>query len=336
MLMPGLPPRAALLWAKLDLYYQNGSRATSDQGVYLHHIQIHNLDAKRVRKAYCFGEWASMGRPTEIFLSAGASDYEPGFYFTDPAGKLNSGYLTGDEKERYLMNGEVVNYRNERIEVYPTVEIEYMPSIPKGCMESTIMLFSVTGCTAQNPTLELLPGPGVKAWNITSDPFPLPEEGLILNALGHIHDGGTRVESFLNGKPVCDSKAIYGNPATAVHDHLGDNQETVVSMTECSDIIPVKKGDAIKLVAHYDLNKHPARAMAGEHSHEMMSQMGVQTMYFAAKKPSSIVNWSPELGGDVASAPVVAPAAAGPVAPAPRPAADDDAEEDDDRRSRRE
>ena len=56
----------------------------------------------------------------------------------------------------------------------------------------------------------------------------------------------------LNGKVICDSKAIYGGIST----NAGD-QGTISAMQYCTNPTKVKKGDVITLEANYDLELHP-------------------------------------------------------------------------------
>jgi hypothetical protein len=97
--------------------------------------------------------------------------------------------------------------------------------------------------------------------------------------------------ALLNGKPFCVSKAEYGtsyevattpsNQTTAgaqpaggmkgmggMHEHSRRETPTnsttekkalttISKMSDCVTTYPVKQGDKIKLVAHYDLNAHP-------------------------------------------------------------------------------
>jgi hypothetical protein len=53
----------------------------------------------------------------------------------------------------------------------------------------------------------------------------------------------------INGKEVCESKAIYGNG--------GEDYETIHNMSGCPSDIPLKKGDELVLKSVYDLASHP-------------------------------------------------------------------------------
>lgn len=79
---------------------------------------------------------------------------------------------------------------------------------------------------------------------------------------------------MINNKTVCESAAVYGG----VGEQSGQ-WATVSDMTDCNDLIPVKKGDILTLSATYDLEAHPAR----EHSSGgMAEEMGLIKFRFAA------------------------------------------------------
>jgi hypothetical protein len=71
-----------------------------------------------------------------------------------------------------------------------------------------------------------------------------------------MHDGGTGVNMYVNGKVYCKSKAIYGGPGGTIILE-GKTWATIATMTECNDPIPVKKGDKLKIEATYDTKEHP-------------------------------------------------------------------------------
>jgi hypothetical protein len=107
------------------------------------------------------------------------------------------------------------------------------------------------------------------------------------------------MDLFLNDKYVCSSVATYGTRSDSGaemggHSH-GDssggkggakkeelNIKTIASMSTCRGPFAVKKGDSLKLIAEYDLSKHPLRQSAsGGKAADVMGMMGVS---FAALK----------------------------------------------------
>jgi len=74
-----------------------------------------------------------------------------------------------------------------------------------------------------------------------------------------MHDGGTGITLSVNGKEVCDSKAIYGGETgTWKGGEGGKGWATMSGISDCSGPIKIAKGDKLYLQADYDLVKHPA------------------------------------------------------------------------------
>jgi len=69
-----------------------------------------------------------------------------------------------------------------------------------------------------------------------------------------LHDGGESMTVFLNEKPVCVSKAVYG---TKMKSENGKEWTTISQMTDCLDAVRVKKGDKIALETKFDEKSHP-------------------------------------------------------------------------------
>jgi hypothetical protein len=79
--------------------------------------------------------------------------------------------------------------------------------------------------------------------------------GKIFNIQAHVHDGGISVALKLNGKQVCNSKAIYGGEkGTASVD--GEKWETIQGYKACPQPIDLKFGDQLLVEAIYDLKAH--------------------------------------------------------------------------------
>ena len=62
---------------------------------------------------------------------------------------------------------------------------------------------------------------------------------------GHLHNGGEKVITYLNGKEICTSIAEY------------DGSNGIFGMSACDKPIKVKKGDVVSLKSVYDIVKHP-------------------------------------------------------------------------------
>ena len=102
---------------------------------------------------------------------------------------------------------------------------------------------------------------------------------------------------LLNNKFTCASNAIYGDKAQSASgmgssgmaggkSNKGGKQsstsiKTISKMTACRGPFPVKKGDSMKLVAEYDLKKHPLRQTSSGKAADVMAMMGIS---FTKKK----------------------------------------------------
>jgi hypothetical protein len=63
---------------------------------------------------------------------------------------------------------------------------------------------------------------------------------------------------FLNDKRICLSSAEYGTTMGVSKASAGGQPWTTISkMSDCTDAIPVKKGDKLRLEAAYDEKTHP-------------------------------------------------------------------------------
>ncbi|KAF2395731.1 hypothetical protein EJ06DRAFT_534661 [Trichodelitschia bisporula] len=94
-----------------------------------------------------------------------------------------------------------------------------------------------------------------------------------------MHDGGTGVAAYVNGKLVCDSRATYGSAGSKLIVN-GKEWKTISKMSECTEPIPLKKGDKIRLEAGWDNVAHPLRVSGNE----TQSNMGFMTITYV---PSS-------------------------------------------------
>jgi hypothetical protein len=92
-------------------------------------------------------------------------------------------------------------------------------------------------------------------------------EGELINASGHLHDGGQHVQVLVEGKPSCKSVATYGGdpayiqkPSMGGHSHgHGGAMKHISSMTICSgDSLhqrSVRLGQKWEIQGYYDYKK---------------------------------------------------------------------------------
>jgi len=216
--------------------------------------------------------------------------------YTSDDGTRNTGYHVGAQ-DTFTGWAEIVNYNKEQKKIYVFYDLEWVPGI-QGDDVKTVTLTATCGSSAMIKLSQTGPT------NTTSGTFYFMEDGNVLGARGHLHDGGVKVSLYLNDKMTCASNAIYGDRAadspgmggsstSGGHSHAGgsgmaggkstESIKTISGMTACIGPYPVKKGDTMKLIAEYDLTKHPLRSTGpgGGKAADVMGMMGVS---FSAKK----------------------------------------------------
>jgi hypothetical protein len=255
----GLPDESAILTAKTGLVFEDGSPAAFSNGVYVHHILIADMNKPTAPFAMCPGvhseakwsEWLS-GYIVEA-VGAGLIQtgndvvHEPNFYGTR-RGNLKSAFLTG-LNDLYLMQAEIVNYNPTNKTVFLTMELEYLDDRPKNWVDSSTVVLSATGCA---PPGYQPPDHSAK-FNHTSKKFEIKQNGWIINTRGHLHDGGTAIELWLDNKLICHSVPTYGPPPGG----KVDSGLTIVDMSWCYDPVRIKKGDTLTVKTFYDTTVHP-------------------------------------------------------------------------------
>jgi hypothetical protein len=139
----GICASCTVLYAKADTHFLNSTRASISSGLYNHHVLV--LDsAKRTLPWYLCDEKKDLGAIKSAgFIVTGVD--EAANYFTSPDGTFNSGYWIGENQNKFVMNAELTNYRDHGIDVYVTLEVEYVPARIEGWSDASVSLLSVTG-----------------------------------------------------------------------------------------------------------------------------------------------------------------------------------------------
>jgi hypothetical protein len=257
---------------------EDGSRVDIAEGAYLHHLLIININ-KSVRSFYncaIADDPPTKGSPSSYFLGSGVDDSE--YYFTTPDGKYNSGYYIG-KTDQFMLQAEIVNYNPKPQKWYIAADVEYTPGKGVGVEDVSVTDFNVVTCSGFIDA-GYHPPKGEAQYAKTSPKFILSQDGTILRALGHLHDGGTNIQLLINGKLVCDSRATYGGAQGTLVNEDGSKWESISSMSSCRDPVPVKKGDVMTIVSVYDTSLHPLRQSPNGHR---MEEMGIYTIFFATK-----------------------------------------------------
>lgn len=109
-----------VLAGKVDVVFENGTRADLQSGIYLHHLVAIDMSKKAPPFVKNCPGIASSISP---FLGGAVDGFTQ--YYTTPDGKFESGYQI--QNSNFMMQAEMVNYRPEQQKVYIQVDIEYMP-----------------------------------------------------------------------------------------------------------------------------------------------------------------------------------------------------------------
>src|ERR1700712_3470440 len=130
-LADGFPRDITILKSNTTVIYADGSKADVTNGIYSHHTYMSNID-KTIPVWFTCGSRNSMFTsllPGSLFV--GGSEDRYGGYFTTPDGSFNSGYYIG-QKDKLVLNGDLVNSSDESKTVYTLNEIEYIPGKVRG------------------------------------------------------------------------------------------------------------------------------------------------------------------------------------------------------------
>ncbi|KAF2429085.1 hypothetical protein EJ08DRAFT_680230 [Tothia fuscella] len=271
-----------VLAGKMDIVFENGTRADISGGVYLHHVIT--IDLTKQRKAWLTGCSGALGSSPAAKPNVPGGAGAPGGglntfiggavdafvqYYTTPDGKFNSGYFIDNNK--FMMQVEMINYRPDEQTVYISTDLEYIDGHVGG--DATQGVLSATGCGAAPSNWK--PAKNT-AGKVMADGFNVLRNGHIISLRGHLHDGGTSVSLYVNNQLKCTSTAVYGGEGGKLTIE-GKSWETISKMTECSEPIEVKAGDTIKVEGTYDTKAHPLRESQGEEQEAMaiMSTMFV-------------------------------------------------------------
>jgi hypothetical protein len=262
-----------MLGGNMVLEYADGTHAGISSGTFLHHAVIFNLGRERRIAKQCGGPLGGILGPS-LFLGGG-SETTSQLPYAPPDGSLKSGYhvLPSD---KFSMVVEVMNYANVRKEVYVVADIDVIDGENPDWLDIHTFVLSLEGCKT-DPGFSLTS----RIFNASSRPIPIPMTGIIINGVGHLHDGGAKVDIFINNKLICNSIAKYG----AEEQYIAPGQskqepwQTIAGMNECEMHSPISAGDLAHINVEYNLDQHPMRMNS---MHKAEKVMGVGAINIAA------------------------------------------------------
>jgi len=286
----GLCSNCTVLSGGTRTVFEDGTVAGPAQGIYIHHIisidisKPMNLPISKCGEGQTKNTKTSLGALGSEFLAQGGegggavgnSSSIAGYGI--PFGSSNSTYKSGfmlGSSDKVLNQVDLVNYNAESKNVFINYEIEYLDGHIGS--DSAAVLMSVTGCEVKKGGIHL-DKTGIA--DTESPKFPVTKNGMIVAAMGHMHDGGKAMVLKINGKEVCSSNAVYGKGG----DIAG---EKILYMSLCGQNIPIKKGDVLTMNSIYDLKSHPLRPGAEHNSMGMADVMGMFFLTMAVDGPST-------------------------------------------------
>jgi hypothetical protein len=249
-----------MLTLEHGMYSSNRDMKRSSADFRAHHY-ISSLTGPRRHALPCGGPAAFSAITEKIMVG------EPFYTFGNERLELhyeNSGptkagyYITADDHLSAMI--ELMNMSETPKDVFFLIEYEYLLGKPAGYLDARPLQLAMCELGQVKP-------PNNSTFILESAPMSSPIEGPIILAGGHVHDGGLRVDIFVDDKVICDSITSYGgrpefvqaSPASGLNSMKGmekmQSMSHISDQTECHNVGELKKGQKLKLKAYYDLSK---------------------------------------------------------------------------------
>lgn len=113
-----------------------------------------------------------------MFLNFGNDQNGP-LYFSTPDSKFPSGVQL-EHNSTITLQVELVNYNSDEQQVYVVIDVEYLPGIQRKDVQSVLVNVS---CWRPMPVDK------AGEYRLKSQELVIQEDGTLLNARGHLHDG---------------------------------------------------------------------------------------------------------------------------------------------------
>jgi hypothetical protein len=250
-----------ITYMSTNLEYPNGTEANIDSGAWLHHMIMATVGKGRSDP--------TCGIPgAERFYSSSNDRFT--IDMTNNQKDRNGYPLKAGDK--IFMMSELMNENPFPVPVYITVTYEWIPGTPTGFRRIKPVWFDVTGCGASS-----VPTKKTARFDYTMRDWAADFDGQAFSISGHLHDGGTHVETYQNGKLICNAVSRYGGSPRYLQ-RVGKlaGAQHISSMSHCNDMGPIKKGDKFHIKAYYDTQKHaPLEGVKGKKD----AVMGIAILY---------------------------------------------------------
>lgn len=109
-------------------------------------------------------------------------------------------------KDRFGLITDLMNMNAGAKTVYLTMYYDYVEGHPANFQEVKPVWFDVAQCGIS----EVSGRTNGAQFNVKATPWKTNFDGEVLEAGGHLHDGGTAIDLIVDGKTVCTSTPTYG------------------------------------------------------------------------------------------------------------------------------
>jgi hypothetical protein len=219
---------------------------------------------------------------------------------------MKSGYAL-EAHDTFMLNTELQNWTDKEKFVWETITYEIMDGTRQDYTSSKIVWLTIG--KEENPSMGLCHYFGAVeapwgATNLTGRDQPIkaafsehsriwrPDQGgRILQAAGHLHDGGSSVDIYQNDQLFCSSEAKYETGGEPPVSHSGMNMKRqleggdwknteiphITSLSRCNfpEGKPMKAGDGLYMAANYDLDKYRGVKQADGKIDMIMGMAGI-------------------------------------------------------------
>ncbi|KAF2669805.1 hypothetical protein BT63DRAFT_453988 [Microthyrium microscopicum] len=261
------------------LEYTNGTNANIDTGMWLHHMVHFNTGARR---------WDPVGRDWTIclpHLGFGSSPSRSERYFVTGNERTPFHYYREADKTAYHLDPadkftylvELMNMNMAPQTVYVTMTYDIIEgALPTGWKEIKTVFLDADSCR----TSEVRPPKEKGSFDISSKPWKPSVEGKIIDAIGHLHDGGVGLDiKATTSGPFCSFDAKYSEKPEYVFrgmDMKGDKtaKDHISSMAGCSTpqdykVPMMSKSQSWTIKGSYDYDKKEGNLEGGKQSEVM-------------------------------------------------------------------
>lgn len=272
--------QCSILRQQGGLEYPNGTNANIDSGMWLHHMVHFVTGPKR---------WDAVGSGNRMclpFVGFGSSPSRSERYFVTgnertPFNYYQPGMEGGtafhlESQDRFTYLVELMNMNMKAQTVYITMTYDILDGpLPQGWKEVKAVYLDANSCL----TSEVRPPKQNGGFSIQSKPWKPNIEGKIIDAIGHLHDGGVEVDlKATQSNSLCRMPAAYSEKPEYVFKGMDMGGEKtaknhISSMPGCTPkdfkVQSMNKNQSWVVKGNYDYGKREGNLENGKQSEIM-------------------------------------------------------------------